>query len=117
MTPALLINVSSRPSSATVRSTAPWAWSWSVMSASITSAVPPCSRDLAGHLLEPVGPSGHESDGRTLGREVSAQASPMPLEAPVTRATVSVRRGAFGWGSVCGELIGRVCRVRGTITP
>ena len=41
MTPALLISVSSRPSSVTVRSTAADACCWSVTSHSSTSAVPP----------------------------------------------------------------------------
>src|SRR3954451_11080901 len=84
ITPALLMTVSSRPSSCAVRSTAAWACARSVMSASIAS--PPISpasassRSLRRAATATVDP---------CAASARAVASPIPLLAPVTSATVS----------------------------
>src|SRR3954469_13017829 len=84
ITPALLMTVSSRPSSCAVRSTAAWACARSVTSASIAS--PPISpasassRSLRRAATATVAP---------CAASARAVASPIPLLAPVTSATVS----------------------------
>jgi hypothetical protein len=102
--PALLTSVSSRPSSDVVRSTAAIACCWSVTSASITSAVPPSSRIC---LARPSSRSTRRAASATAApsrARYRAVASPMPLDAPVTRATVPSSRSVTsasvrGWGT------------------
>src|SRR5687768_1474322 len=111
--------MSSRPSWATVCATADWASVRSVMSAATTSAVPPA-----------VSISAARSSSRSLRRTTSATAAPcsascravaapIPLLAPVTRATVPVSLEDIRVVSSCrwaewavGRLSGVVVRQR-----
>ena len=67
ITPALLTTVSSRPSSATVRSTASIACCWSVTSVSSTRARPPAAPIVGGQVVEAVLAPGRQGHGRALG--------------------------------------------------
>src|SRR5690348_206081 len=91
ITPALLTRTSRRPSSSTVRATADSAASRSLTSSSTGSAVPPVSAISA--------PSASSLSVRRAAiatvaprtASIRAAASPIPLEAPVTRATAPFR--------------------------
>ena len=104
------MTMSSRPSSSTVRSTAPIACSRSVTSASIASAA-----DL-GRRARRAGPCGARRAATVAPCAASARAvaSPIPLLAPVTSATVSwspllmAPRYSAVLLSTSGEDIGRV---------
>ena len=83
ITPALLISVSSRPSSATVRSTAAWPARGSVTSALDRERA--CRRDRrssAGERLEPIGAACGDRDGRARRGERHA---PSPRRCRSTR--------------------------------
>src|SRR5918998_3807313 len=88
ITPALLTTMSSRPSSPTVRSTAATACSRSVASSTTGSASSPSSPAIVSSR------SARRAGAGTLAPKAaggSAVASPMPLLAPVTSATVPSR--------------------------
>ena len=87
MTPALLTSVSRRPSSPTVVATAPSAWAGSVTSASITRArpAPPMRSARASSRSRRRATRATVAPSSASAMDV---ASPMPLLAPVTRATV-----------------------------
>src|SRR4051794_3249645 len=107
ITPALLMTMSSRPSSRTVRSTAATACSRSVASVSIDRP-PICSasasrRSLRRAATATVAPSAASA---------RAVASPMPLLAPVTRATVSCSALLMP-GGLHGAPLGHARRDRG----
>jgi hypothetical protein len=86
--PALFPRVSSRPGSATVRSTAPRASSSSVISARSESALPPAEPIVSASVSRRSVRRAARATAAPRRARASAAASPMPLEAPVTRATV-----------------------------
>src|SRR5215472_13697363 len=94
MTPALLISVSRRPSSAAVRSTAPAACCWSVMSHSSTTAVPPCPVMLAASSSSLSRLRAASATAAPWAASAAAVAAPIPRDAPVTSATVPFSTGS-----------------------
>src|SRR5215211_2347514 len=86
--PALFTKVSSRPSSATVRSTTPPASSSSVRSAPSESAVPPSALIVSVSVSKRSVRRAARATAAPRLASASAAASPIPLEAPVTSATV-----------------------------
>src|SRR6478736_5530168 len=90
MTPALLTRVSSRPSSASVRSTAAAACSSLVTSASTTSAVPPAPAIVAASSASRSRRRATRATAAPSAASLRAVAAPIPLLEPVIRATVPV---------------------------
>src|SRR5829696_8399037 len=88
ITPALLITTSSRPSSATARSTAAIAWPWSVTSVSTATARPPSAAIAATSASSRSVRRAATATAAPCPASARAAASPMPLLAPVTSATV-----------------------------
>src|SRR5262245_21127595 len=95
ITPALLTSVSSRPSSATVRSMVSAACCSPVTSASSTRAVPPSARMVAARESRRSLRRAATATAAPCPARASAVASPIPLDAPVTRATVPSSRCAI----------------------
>src|ERR1700683_3560157 len=87
-TPSLWMSVSRRPSPSTVRSTAPTACCSSVTSHSSTSAVPPWSLMSAASASSRSPRRAASATAAPSAASAVAAAAPMPLEAPVTSATV-----------------------------
>ena len=90
--PALLISVSKRPSSPTVCATAAVASASSVTSVSNTNAVPPRSRTAAATASSRSFRRAASATAAPCAARATAVAAPMPLDAPVTRATVPSNR-------------------------
>ncbi len=107
ITPALLTSVSSRPSSATVRATASAARAWSVTSDSSTSAVPLSTRMLAARASRRSLRRAATATAAPWADSIAAVASPIPLEAPVTRATVPSSGRPEDVSIICLSLLSR----------
>ena len=95
ITPALLMTMSSRPNSSTTRWTAASASDRWVTSDSTGNAAPPASRTWAARVSSrsprrATSPTEAPSDARRW-----AVAEPMPLDAPVTSATVDASGAAL----------------------
>src|ERR1700761_1083233 len=91
ITPALLTTVSRRPSSLTVRSTKASAAARSVTSTSIASALPPASSISSTNFSRRSSRRAATATAAPSAASRFAAAPPIPLEAPVTRATVPER--------------------------
>ncbi len=88
ITPALLMSVSKRPSSRTVCATASVACASSVTSHSNTRAVPPAARTVAATSSSRSFRRAASATAAPCAASASAVAAPIPLDAPVTNATV-----------------------------
>jgi hypothetical protein len=114
ISPALLTTVSSRPSAATVRATASLACLASVMSLSRASAVPPPAPILAASASSRSRRLASTATDAPSAASASAVASPIPLLAPVTSATVPRRRPC---SPIAHLLFGSVRAPRGQEQP
>jgi hypothetical protein len=95
ITPALLTTVSMRPSSSTVVATACSACCWSVTSAVIVRALPPPSLIWVASASSRSVRRATRATLAPRAASAAAVACPMPLEAPVTSATVPSRSSAM----------------------